>query len=102
MRRDEVLATLRAHETELREGGVNALAVFGSVARDEAGDASDVDVLVQLDDSLRDSGFRYFGRRDRLSERLREILGTDVDIVVEPVRKEQLRRTIARDRVVAF
>ena len=34
MRRDEVLATLRAHGEELREGGVSALSLFGSVARD--------------------------------------------------------------------
>ncbi len=102
MRRDEALATLRAHEAELRKEGVVALSVFGSVARDAAGDSSDVDVLVRLDDALRHSGFRYFGRLTALGERLRDILGADVDVVAEPVRKERLRRAIDRDRIVAF
>lgn len=79
-----------------------ALSVFGSVARDDAGDASDVDVLVRLDDAVRRSGFRYFGQLAALGERLRDILGAEVDVVAEPVRKERLRRAIDRDRIVAF
>jgi hypothetical protein len=102
MRRDEALAKLRAHEPELRGAGVVALSVFGSVARDEAGDASDVDVLLRFDDALRHEGFRYFGRLASVGEKLREILGTNVDILAEPVRKERLRRAIEQERVVAF
>ncbi len=102
MRRDEAIAKLRAHEAELRDAGVVALSLVGSVARDAAGGASDVDVLVRLDDAVRHSGFRYFGQLARLGDRLRNILGTDVDVVAEPVRKERLRRAIAQDRVVAF
>jgi len=102
MRRDQALASLRAHETELRSAGVRTLALFGSVARDDAGQTSDVDVLVHLDDAVRLSGFRYVGRLAALSERLRSILGTDVDVVTEPVRKERLRCEIQRDRIVAF
>jgi predicted nucleotidyltransferase len=102
MRRDDAIAKLRAHEAALRDAGVIAVSVFGSVARDDAGDASDVDVLVRLDDAVRHSGFRYFGRLATLGEQLRAILGTDVDVVAEPVRKERLRRAIERDRVVAF
>lgn len=102
MQRDVVLATLRAHEAELRRRGVVALSVFGSVARGDAADTSDVDVLVRLDDAIRHSGFRYFGQLAALSERLRDILGTEVDVVAEPVRKERLRHAIDRDRVVAF
>ncbi len=102
MRRDEALATLRAHEAELRHAGVVALSVFGSVARDDAVAASDVDVLVRLDDAVRRSGFRYFGHLVALGEHLRDILGTKVDVVAEPVHKERLRAAIARDRVVAF
>jgi uncharacterized protein len=102
MRRAEVLATLRAHEAELRDAGVVALSVFGSVARDEAGAASDVDVLVRLQDAVRRSGFRYFGVLATLEQRLHDILSAEVDVVAEPVRKERLRSAIARDRIVAF
>ena len=102
MRRDEALATLRAHEAELRRAGVIALSLFGSVARDDAGEASDVDLLARLDDAVRRSGFRYFGQLAALGEHLHDILGTEVDVVAEPVRKQRLRTEIARDRVVAF
>jgi predicted nucleotidyltransferase len=45
-----VLDTLRAHETDLRQLGVAHAAVFGSVARGDAGAGSDIDVLVDLDE----------------------------------------------------
>lgn len=102
MRRNDAIAKLRAHEAELRDAGVVALSLFGSVARDDAGEVSDVDVLVRLDDAVRHSGFRYFGRLSTLTEQLRGILGTDVDVVAEPVQKERLRRAIEQDRIVAF
>ena len=49
MRRDEVLSIIAAHRDELRRMGVLSLSIFGSVARDEAGPQSDVDLLVELD-----------------------------------------------------
>lgn len=45
MQREEVLHRLRAHRRELARFGVKSLALFGSVARDEAGPESDVDLL---------------------------------------------------------
>ena len=50
MRRDDVIRILQQHRDELtRDFGVKSLALFGSVARDEGGDASDVDLLVEFD-----------------------------------------------------
>ena len=46
MRRDEVIAKLKATEPRLRREGVGALYLFGSHARDEARADSDVDVFV--------------------------------------------------------
>ncbi|MBR0851769.1 nucleotidyltransferase domain-containing protein [Bradyrhizobium diazoefficiens] len=46
MRRDDVIARLKEAEPALRAVGVDALYLFGSHARDEAGAASDVDVFV--------------------------------------------------------
>ena len=45
----EALQILKAHEAELRRRGVTRAAVFGSVARGEAGASSDVDILIDLD-----------------------------------------------------
>ena len=47
MQRDDVLKILVDHRDELRQQfGVKSLALFGSVARDEATETSDVDLLV--------------------------------------------------------
>jgi uncharacterized protein len=42
MKRDQVIALLREHEPELHNAGVGALFLFGSVARDQSNDTSDV------------------------------------------------------------
>ena len=50
MKRDEVLKILADHRDELRQQfGVKSLALFGSVARDEATETSDVDLLVEFE-----------------------------------------------------
>ena len=50
MTRAEVLEMLRAHRPVLAERfGVADLALFGSYARDEGTDGSDVDILVRFD-----------------------------------------------------
>ncbi len=50
MKREEVLRILSEHQDELRRTyGVTSLALFGSVARNEATEISDVDILVEFD-----------------------------------------------------
>jgi predicted nucleotidyltransferase len=102
MNKDQILAQLRAHESELKAAGVEKVSIFGSSARGEATDSSDVDLVVRLSPESSQGGFAYFGRLEALTQRLKEILGRPVDIVTEPVRKERLRRIIERDSAVAF
>ena len=50
LQRDEVLRILGKHRAELAERyGVIKLGIFGSMARDEATQASDVDVVVEME-----------------------------------------------------
>jgi predicted nucleotidyltransferase len=98
----EALALLRAHEAELRQAGVESLRVFGSVARDEAGAGSDVDIVVRLKPQVRQGGFSYYSRLDELNHRIAGILGGPADIIAEPVRKDRLRKAIEREAVLAF
>ncbi|HBK07285.1 MAG TPA: DNA polymerase III subunit beta [Acetobacteraceae bacterium] len=95
---DEVLAILRAHEAELRAAGIVHLALFGSVARGEAGPDSDIDLAVQLN---RDARLGLWGLAG-LEERLSGLLGHAVDLVPEPVEKRRLQVNIDRDRLHAF
>lgn len=96
---DAILATLRAHEAELRAMGVRSLSVFGSQARREAGRDSDVDLAATLD-ATRPIGLSGMAV---LEERLATLLKRDVDLVGEPVEmKPRLQALIERDRAVAF
>jgi predicted nucleotidyltransferase len=45
MKRDVVITRLKEHEAELKRLGVEHLYLFGSTARDEARDDSDVDLF---------------------------------------------------------
>ena len=94
MRRDKALQILEAHRQELRERfGVKSLRLFGSVARDEASEQSDVDVLVDFDETPSLFGFL------RLQGYLRDLLGTKVDLVTESGLKERARQYVEKDAV---
>ena len=74
MRRKEALKLLREHKQEFGERyGITKLGIFGSVARDEAVDSSDVDVVVEMAPDM-------FARAN-LKEELETILGARVDVV---------------------
>lgn len=90
------------HEPELRRLGVVSLSLFGSVARGESDAHSDIDIAVRIDPAIASGGFEYFGHLEDLRQRLSEILGSDVDVITEPVRKPRLRRDLEQDRILAF
>jgi hypothetical protein len=46
MKRDEAISRLQQHEADLKRSGVEHLYMFGSTARGEAGDDSDVDLFL--------------------------------------------------------
>jgi predicted nucleotidyltransferase len=100
MRRADALAALKAHAPELRKLGVASLSLFGSTARDEADDQSDIDVAVRLE-GLR-GGFATFGRLDLIKRRLGELLGASVDVIPEPDVPGPVKAAIDKDRCIAF
>lgn len=93
MRRDDALRLLAQHRAELESMGVKSLALFGSVARDEAGPDSDVDVLV---DVHRPMGLFEFAA---IHLRLEEIFGCRVDLATEAGMKPRYYRHIVGDLV---
>ena len=100
MRRDDALAILKAHAPELRELGVVRLSLYGSTARDEGRDDSDVDVAVHLEDIA--SGFATLGRLDLIKRRLSELLQARVDVVPEPTHPSPLKAAIDRESYLVF
>jgi uncharacterized protein len=93
MRRDEVVASLKAHENELRQLGVKSLRLFGSVARDEVRPSSDVDILVDL------GGPARFGQYMDLLLYLEEVLGARVDLVTVRGLRDELRSEVEREAI---
>ncbi|MBC8449849.1 MAG: nucleotidyltransferase family protein [Chloroflexi bacterium] len=93
MRRDEVLRLLSEHRAELEQAGVLSLACFGSVARDEAGEDSDIDFLVEFTEP---PGFLQFMN---LKFFLEDLLGCRVDLVTHKALKPRLRPVVEREVV---
>ena len=102
MNREQILSRLRAHEAELHAVGVLSVSLFGSAARGENLVDSDVDVAVRLGEQFSKPGLDFFSRLDALQTQLSEILGCQVDVVEEPVRRDRVQRRIDADRTVAF
>lgn len=96
MNRQEVLKILIANRATLREMGVETLSLFGSLARDEATDLSDVDLLVEFDRPI--GLFQFI----RVQQYIQDILGVDnVDLVMPDALHEELRDSILKEAIRA-
>ena len=86
------LDLLRAHKPLLVERfGVTQLALFGSFARDQATDRSDVDILVQFDGPA--TAKSYFG----LQFYLEDLLSRPVDLVTTKALRNEFRPYVERE-----
>ena len=94
MTKQELEKKLAAHRSELRKMGVVSLAVFGSVARNESTQQSDIDLLVDFD---RDVGlFHLF----EIQHRLEEIIGVPkIDLIQKGAIHPALRERILSEAV---
>lgn len=94
MNRTQALQVLARAKPELaRRFGVARLALFGSIARDEARRESDVDIVVSFDGPA--TSRRYFG----VQFYLEDALGCPVDLVTEKALRPELRPFIEQEAV---
>lgn len=98
MRRDQIIATLKAAEPELRKRGIRHAALFGSIARGEERPDSDIDILVEFEPGEEGSIYDYV----RLKEYVAGLFGGPVDVIDRNALKPHLRAPAARDTVYAF
>ena len=91
MEREQILNILKQHRAEINSFGVKSLALFGSVARDEARPDSDVDLLVEFDRPVGMFGLIA------LQQRLEEILGRPVDLGTPDSLKPRIRPHVMED-----
>ncbi|OKH14167.1 nucleotidyltransferase family protein [[Limnothrix rosea] IAM M-220] len=95
MDRQEVLDIVKAHQERLNDFAVKDLFLFGSVARDEATTASDVDFLVNFSRPV--GLFTLLG----LKAFLEDLLGCEVDIGTADSLRPHLRETVLKEVVRA-
>ena len=91
----EIKDTLAAHEEEIRKKyGVVILGIFGSYARGEQNELSDIDILVELEKPI---GLKFF----ELWDELEKLLGVKVDLLtIRAVKqKPNLWKSIEEDVV---
>ena len=88
-----ILTTLKEHQWNLQQLGVQRLALFGSTSRDEANLNSDLDFLVEFAEAI------TFDRYMDLKFFLEDLFNKPLDLVIEGDLKPQLRETVLRQAV---
>jgi predicted nucleotidyltransferase len=94
MRRDLAISTLRGYLPTLRRDfGVRRISLFGSTARDEAREDSDLDLLVEFE--LVPALDAFVGLKLFLEDQL----GRKVDLVTPDALKPRMRPAVEREAV---
>lgn len=97
MTRDQILAALRSHATELQRLGVARLFLFGSTARNQAGPSSDVDLFFDFDQS-RFSIVELVALQSQISQ----LLNARADVMSRGSIHPRLRSSIEQSAVQVF
>ena len=97
MQRNEAIAKLRQHATQLRRLGVERLYLFGSTARDEAREDSDVDLFFDYE-----RGKLGLFELMEVKEETSRILGRKADIMTRDSLHKLLRPRIEASALRVF
>jgi len=92
--RKHILTLLKEKQSNLRTLGVMSVALFGSVARDEAVDGSDIDILV----SFHQSPVTFDSYMD-VKFFLEDLLSNPVDLVIAESLHPRIKPSVHQDAV---
>jgi uncharacterized protein len=98
MRKDDAIRLLKQAEAGLRDRGVTSLAIFGSTARGDNKPDSDIDLLVELDESRRITLFDLSEIKFFASG----VLGGQADIAIRNSIRPSYRGSIEADAIRVF
>jgi predicted nucleotidyltransferase len=102
--KEEVLEKLRELKPKYEDEGFIILGIFGSYARNEATESSDIDILYELnvDKFLKKySGFDAVNRLVDIKKELAEVFGKDVDIADNSSISRVIKKFILEETVYA-
>ena len=96
MKRDpeQILQIIEVNREKIKGFGVRRLGLFGSAARGEASEGSDLDFVVELEK-------KTFDIYMDLKEFLEELFGCRVDLVMKDAIKPRLREPILKETLYA-
>ena len=97
MKRDEAVSRLKAHAADLKRLGVEHLYMFGSTARDEAREESDIDLFFDYQ-----KGKLGLYELMDVKEAAAQILGRPVDIMTRDSLHRTLRQNIEASALQVF
>ena len=91
---EQILKIIEANREKIKSFGVRRLGLFGSAARGEATETSDLDFIVELEK-------KTFDNYMDLKEYLEEMFGCKVDLVMKDAIKPRLREPILIETIYA-
>lgn len=97
MKKERAIQLIQENLDEVKKFHVKSLAIFGSVARDEATDESDIDILVEFDPEAKVGLFQFFDLKEYLSK----ILGCEVDLGTLRSLRKEIRETVLKEMIRA-
>ena len=93
MTKNEILTFLRDKKEFLVENyGVLSIGLFGSYARDEAREDSDIDIAVEL--KSHNKFMNFFNLKYYLQENLNKPVDIGIESALKPIAKEHIEREI--------
>ncbi|MDA7817558.1 nucleotidyltransferase family protein [Sulfurimonas sp.] len=94
MTKDYILSFLLEHKSELRDKfGVVKIGLFGSYARDEATENSDIDIAVEIDKNKKNL-HTFLSLRRELEEKLEKHIDLGIENSLKPIVKKYIEKEI--------
>jgi len=95
MKREGIIKSLRQY---FKEKPISKVYLFGSYARNDADDSSDVDILVEIEKDYMMSFFEF----GSILEDLKELLGSKVDLLSTDAVSKHIAPFINKEKLLVY